>query len=1082
MGPTAARAAILVLFAACHGAAASESTPGELQSRVQHLAAEVQAAEDLRAIKKLQRAYGYYLDKGMWEDLSQLFTSDAVANYPAGIYVGNESIRRHLFLNVGAVKMDEVGLGENRLYNHMNIQPVVHLDAGGQTAKGRWRALAMFGSLGGGATWAEGVYELTYRKEEGVWKIHTLEYYSGFGASYQTGWVAPPEPSGGGAAGPRANATGGGGAAGPGANATGAAGSAGPGANATGAGGAPNAGGRRRALPYPPDRERKMDCDGFPAACIAPFHYGNPGTTDSAHAWTVTDAPSNIPTSPTVLRKSLSDLGGRLTRLQDEQTVENLQRIYGYYVDRAMWDQVADLFANDATFEMGQQGVYIGKQHLRRFLDTLGPQGLTEGVLNDHIQLQTRVDIAPDGKTAYCRSRELAMTGVYSKSGAWSEGVYENTYVKDHGVWKFKSLHFYPTFSTDYDEGWGKSALPAPGPSTTVPPDRPPTEIYGSYPKAYVPPYHYRNPVTGEAPHYPAAERGGPEPRRAAAALMPTKGSMSSPKVKDAQAAVVEFQRQLDRIEAYEELENLESAYGYYLDKNLWNDLADLFARDGTMELAQRGVYRGQDHVRAFLFKVFGRGKEGPVAGRLGNHLQLQPVIDVAPDGQSAKIRIRMVQQMTLGSRASLGAAVYENEAIKEDGVWRFKTDHTYNTLSAGYQGGWAKAANRAMPGPSTDMPPDGPPTAKFSMFPAVSDIPFHYANPVTGRTEVPPVAPARDPDVIAAMKASEAGGGMPPTIAAALREIGPKIDGPRTAALYAPLLPATEPYPGVTVVRDIHYGPHERHVLDVFTAASRDTAKGAESSVATAGDHANSIASFRGGPGATGLQPVLVFIHGGGFTRGAKHSPGSPFFDNIGTWAAKHGLVGVTINYRLAPQFQWPAGIEDLTLLTAWLKSHVASYGGDPTKIYLWGHSAGAAHVGDYLAHAANTGADPQVAGAILTSGFYNLGTTVSIWKDYYGDDVSQYPQRSSLPGLLKTPIPLLVTYAEFDPESFQAETRGLIEARAQAGKPVPTVRLAGHSHISETYAVGTGDESLSGPVLEFIRAGVGNGAKGGT
>jgi triacylglycerol lipase len=440
------------------------------------------------------------------------------------------------------------------------------------------------------------------------------------------------------------------------------------------------------------------------------------------------------------------------------------------------------------------------------------------------------------------------------------------------------------------------------------------------------------------------------------------------------------------------------------------------------------------------------------VAGRLGNHLQLQPVIDVAPDGKSAKIRIRMLQQMTLGSRASLGAAVYENEAVKESGVWRFKYDHTYNTLSAGYAGGWAKAASRAMPGPSTDMPPDGPPTASFAMFPVVSDIPFHYANPVTGRTEVPPVGEARDPDVIAAIKASEAGGsGMPPNIAAALREIGPKIDGPRTAALYAPLLPTAEPYPGVTVVRDIHYGPHERHVLDVFTADSGAAAKS-----------------------------VLVFIHGGGFTRGAKHSSGSPFFDNIGLWAAKHGLVGVTINYRLAPQFQWPAGIEDLTLLTAWLQSHAASYGGDPTKIYLWGHSAGAAHVGDYLARVTNTGADPKIAGAILTSGFYNLGTTVSIWKDYYGDDISQYPQRSSLSALSKTRIPLLVTYAELDPESFQAETRGLIEARRQAGNPVRSVWLAGHSHISETYAVGTGDESLSGPVLEFIR-GAGGREKGG-
>ncbi len=534
----AACTAILCFLAACHGAPASESTTTvELQSRVRHLAAEVQAAEDLRAIKKLQRAYGYYLDKGMWEDLSQLFTTDAVANYPAGIYVGKESIRKHLFLNVGAVKMGEVGLGENRLYNHMNIQPVVHLDPGGQTAKGRWRALAMFGSLGGGATWAEGVYELSYRKDGGVWRIHTLEYYSGFGASYQTGWVAPPEARGGGM---------GGEAAGPGTNAT----------AASGAGGAGNAGGRRRVLPYPPDRERKMGLRWLP--CRLPSRHSitvTRGTTDSAHAWTVTDAPSNLPASPTVLRNNLADLGRRLLRLQDEQTVENLQRIYGYYLDRAMWDQVCRPVCQRCNLRAGVgKGVYIGKQHLRRFLDTLGRQGLTEGVLNDHIQLQTRVDIAPDGKTAYCRSRELAMTGVYSKSGAWSEGVYENTYVKDHGVWKFRSLHFYPTFSTDYDQGWGKSALPPPGPSTTVPPDRAPTELYGGYPKPYVPPYHYRNP--GRERHLTIRLLTGADPSRGGGRRPHAhKRSDVVPKVKDPRVAVVDLQLQLDRIEAYEELE-----------------------------------------------------------------------------------------------------------------------------------------------------------------------------------------------------------------------------------------------------------------------------------------------------------------------------------------------------------------------------------------------------------------------------------------------------------------------------------------------------------------------------------------------
>jgi hypothetical protein len=69
--------------------------------RLDALAADIQRAEDVSAIKRLQRAYGYYLDKGMWEDLGDLFAEDAVANYPAGVYIGKTSIRRHLYMNVG---------------------------------------------------------------------------------------------------------------------------------------------------------------------------------------------------------------------------------------------------------------------------------------------------------------------------------------------------------------------------------------------------------------------------------------------------------------------------------------------------------------------------------------------------------------------------------------------------------------------------------------------------------------------------------------------------------------------------------------------------------------------------------------------------------------------------------------------------------------------------------------------------------------------------------------------------------------------------------------------------------------------
>ncbi len=94
------------------------------EQRLDRLEAEVEAAADISAIKRLQRTYGYFVDKGMWADLAEYFTRDAVANYPAGTFIGKASIRAHLFRNVGNVPLGQVGLGDNRVYNHFSIQPV----------------------------------------------------------------------------------------------------------------------------------------------------------------------------------------------------------------------------------------------------------------------------------------------------------------------------------------------------------------------------------------------------------------------------------------------------------------------------------------------------------------------------------------------------------------------------------------------------------------------------------------------------------------------------------------------------------------------------------------------------------------------------------------------------------------------------------------------------------------------------------------------------------------------------------------------------------------------------------------------
>ena len=77
-------------------------------------------------------------------------------------------------------------------------------------------------------------------------------------------------------------------------------------------------------------------------------------------------------------------------------------------------------------------------------------------------------------------------------------GIYENEYVKAGGVWKIARLHFYMTALTDYDLGFAKNAIQMDGPSALFPPDRPPTEVYRSFPSAYLPAFSYPHPVTGQ--------------------------------------------------------------------------------------------------------------------------------------------------------------------------------------------------------------------------------------------------------------------------------------------------------------------------------------------------------------------------------------------------------------------------------------------------------------------------------------------------------------------------------------------------------------------------------------------------------
>jgi hypothetical protein len=205
---------------------------------------------------------------------------------------------------------------------------------------------------------------------------------------------------------------------------------------------------------------------------------------------------ANVAAELALLRGEVVVLQKQAQAASDYVSVANLQATYGYYVDKARWDDAADLFANDATLEIAGRGLFKGQDRIRTYLHQLGP--LTYGKLFNHMQLQPVIHIESDGQSAKARWRSLMQVGQLGKEARWGEATYENQYVKEGGVWKIRKLHSFITFYVEFDRGWNKGAVALPQHLEGLEPDAEATVKYGAFPDVFVPPYHYPNPVTGK--------------------------------------------------------------------------------------------------------------------------------------------------------------------------------------------------------------------------------------------------------------------------------------------------------------------------------------------------------------------------------------------------------------------------------------------------------------------------------------------------------------------------------------------------------------------------------------------------------
>jgi SnoaL-like domain len=124
-----------------------------------------------------------------------------------------------------------------------------------------------------------------------------------------------------------------------------------------------------------------------------------------------------------------------------------------------------------------------------------------------------------------------------------------------------------------------------------------------------------------------------------------------------AEQSAAATETKIQRLEDFDDIENLSGAYSFYVDKSRHDDVADLFTHDGVVEILGRGVFLGEDRVRQYMRNL---SPIGPRDGALFNHMKLQPVIHIAPDGMSAQMRARLFVMFGIyQTDAQWGSGIY---------------------------------------------------------------------------------------------------------------------------------------------------------------------------------------------------------------------------------------------------------------------------------------------------------------------------------------------------------------------------------------------------------------------------------------
>lgn len=255
-------------------------------------------------------------------------------------------------------------------------------------------------------------------------------------------------------------------------------------------------------------------------------------------------------------------------------------------------------------------------------------------------------------------------------------------------------------------------------------------------------------------------------------------------------------------------------------------------------------------------------------------------------------------------------------------------------------------------------------------------------------------------------------------------------------------------PKKGVTVRRAIPYGSHSRQKFDLFEPDNKDSKRAA-----------------------------IVFVHGGAFLDGHPNRT-EEIYSNVLHYFARNGNVGVNIGYRLAGDAKYPAASEDIASVIKWIQQHAEEIGVDASRIFLMGHSAGAAHAGSYAYdRRLQPLGGPGIAGLIVVSGRVRAETLPEnpnahkVAAYYETTDEAKLDDMSPLSHVGTDSVPTFVAWGEYENPLIDLHCSELVYRLAVAKRRTPPMFwLRGHNHTSTIGHINTAEDDLGRALLDFI------------